>query len=364
MRTLFTGISLLILSLNVHAQYLAAYLDYQDHFWVFEAGTFNELEYLEIQDYQVGGILVAYKDNGSKLKIYQNGEVKTLMTGDPVKYTATDYLLGYSMYQQLNVYDNGDEKLLSTEALGYVVQDSLIGWYNKISQTIQVYYKGRIYTIEDGLIYNPLETFKTGDNTIAYIQNSTKQFKLFYQGRIIVLDDFAEDLAFETGRDIVAFIDTPDQTFKVFFKGKQFELESFKPKSFQVGDDMLVYVDNLGKLKYFAGEETVVLSNYEPGFYEVNDKVVVFEELGYFKTYCNKQVQTVERYVPEPYKIDFNTIAYLDENSFVKAFQFCKPITISYKKVKEIELVRDLIIYVEDNTNTKIYFNGQVYERL
>jgi len=362
MQKLFYALLLLFLSFQLKSQYLAAFLDYQDHFWIFEAGEFHELEYLEIQDFQVGGNLVAYKDNGSKLKVYQHGNIETLLTGDPVEFKATDYLLGYSMYEELHVYDNGDAQLLSTESGGYVVQDSLIGWYNKISQTIQIYYNGKIYTVEDGLIYNPLKEFKTGDNTVAYIQSSTKQFKLFYQGEIIILDDFAENLTYETGRDIVAFYDSPDQSFKVFYKGEITELEPFQPKSFKVGDDIMVYIDNLGKLKYFSKGESITLTNYEPEFYDVVDNVFVYEEQGYFKTYCNGEVKTIERYVPNPYMLDYHTIAYLDENRFVKAYQNCEPETISYDKVGELEVIRDLIIFVQGINKTMIYFNGKLYE--
>ena len=161
------------------SQYLAAFNDNLKHFWVFEAGMFTQVEYLEILEYQVGGILVAYIDGSGKLKIYRNGEVKTLMDGNPIKFTATDYLLGYSLYEQLNVYDNGKTKVLSTECGGYVVKDSIIGWYNRIKQTMQVYYKGNTLTLIDGLLYNPLESFRMGDNTIAFVHSSTENFTFF-----------------------------------------------------------------------------------------------------------------------------------------------------------------------------------------
>jgi len=345
------------------SQYLAAFNDNLHRFWVFEAGMFEQLEHLEIQEYQVGGTLIAYLDNSSNLKVYSHGEVEQLLQGEPIKFLATDYLLGYSMYEQLNVYDNGDIRVLSIECDGYQIRDSLIGWHNRISQNIQVYYDGQIYTLEDGLIYNPLESFKMGDNTIAYVQSSTKEFKLFYQGEIIVLDQFAEDLVFEAGRDIVAYMDIPDQAFKVFFKGEEFEIETFKPRSFQVGDEIMAYVDNLERLKFFDGKEVVELSSYEPEFYSVIDRVVIFEEQGFFKTYCNGQVYVIERFVPQPYRVDFSTIAYLDQSRFVKAFlPNCEPITISYERVQEISLIRDLIVYVVGVNKTKIFFNGQVYE--
>jgi hypothetical protein len=344
------------------AQYLAAFNDYLHRFWAFEAGTFTQLEYIEIQNYQVGGILIAYLDNGSNLKVYSHGETQTLMTGDPIKYKATDYLLGYSMYEQLNVFDNGKEKVLSTQADAYIIEDSLIVWRNRINKNIEVYYNGQVYQLEDGLIYQPIETFKTGDNLIAYVQSSTEQFKVFYLGETIVLDDFVQDFVFDAGRDIVAYIDVPDMEFKAFYRGEEYVLENFKPNSFKAGDDKVAYVDNMGRLKLFVNGEVVDISNFEPQFYEVTDRVLVYEEQGFFKTYCNGEIYVVERYIPKPYRVDYNSIAYLDENRFVKVFQNCEPQVINYAKVKEFDLIRDLVIYVININKTAVYFNGETYE--
>ncbi len=344
-----------------HGQYLAAYNDNVNHFWVFEAGTIQELEYLEIQEYQVGGILVAYLDNASNLKVYRNGNVENLMQGSPIKFEATDYLLGYSVYEQLNVYDNGKKQVLSTSCDGYIIRDSLIGWHDRIQNTIEVYYNGQITTILDGLIYNPLKEFKAGDNTLAFVHSSSKSFYLYYLGELQILDQFVQNIEFETGRDIVAYCDIPDQTFYTFFRGEIIELETFRPKSFQAGDEMVAWVDNLGKLKLFDNGEVTTLSTYEPQYYSVHDRVIVFEEQGFFKTFCNGQVYVVERYEPQPYLIDYNTIAYLDENRFVKIFQNCQTTPISFIPVKEISLIRDLVIYVEGVNKTKVYFNGQAY---
>jgi hypothetical protein len=353
---------LFLIHFGGQGQYLAAFNDYVKHFWVFEAGMFTQVEYLPIQEYQVGGILVAYIDSGSKLKVYRNGEVKTLMDGNPIKFTATDYLLGYSLYEQLNVYDNGKTKVLSTECDGYIVKDSIIAWHNRVQKTLQVYYNGSVRTIIDGLLYFPVESFRMGDNTIAFVHSSTQEFYIYYLGKLQVLDPFVEDMVYEAGRDIIAYMDVPDQSFNVFFRGEVTQLETFRPKSFQVGDEILAYVDNLGRLKYFENGEVKTISNYEPKFYTIEDKVLVFEEQGFFKTICNGQVYIVEQYIPQVYRIDWNTIAYLDQSSFVKTFQNCESATISYEKVKEISMIRDLVIYVLGINKTKIYFNGQVYD--
>lgn len=352
------------LMINVYGQHLAAYNDHLNRFWAFEAGQHTQLEHLEILDFQIGGLVIAYIDNGSNLKVYRNGEVETLITGAPIKYKATDYLLGYSIYEQLNVYDNGDIKVLSTEAESYVIQDSLIAWYNRISQNIKVYYDEQIYTLEDGLIYSPISSFRLGDNTISYVQSSSQQFKVFYQGEVYVLDDFVENMVYEAGRDIVAYMDIPDQEFKAFYMGEVYTLENIQPKSFKVGDGFMVYVDNMGHLKYFDGGEVVVLTTYEPKFYEVKDFVMVFEEQGFFKTYYNDQIYVIERFIPQVWQIDWNTIAYLDQVKFVRSFINGEHVNISNEIVKEFSLIRDLVIFVEGRNRVKIHFMGQVFENL
>jgi hypothetical protein len=362
MKWIFVFFSLVFLT-HGHAQQLAAFNDHLRHFWVFDGGIFTRLEHLEIQEFQVGGLLVAYIDNGDNLKIYRNGNVEILMSGVPIKFTATDYLLGYSLYQQLNVYDNGQKRLLSTQCGDYMVMDSLIVWYNTISQTIQIYYGGKFYTIEDGLFFDPLKTFKFSANMVLYHQSYFRQLKLFYQGEIIILEDYADNVVFEAGRDIAAFINLPDQSFKVFYRGEILELEKFSPKSFMTGNESVAYIDNLGRLKYFTEGELLDVSNYEPRFYDLRDNVLVFEEQGFFKTVCNGQIYTVERYIPSVYKVDLNTIVYIDQNQFIRGFQPCEPVTISYESVREIDVIRDLVIYVEGINKTKIYFMGQVFEQ-
>ncbi|MBN3034938.1 MAG: hypothetical protein JW861_05085 [Bacteroidales bacterium] len=350
-----------ILWMPLNAQHLAAFNDYMNHFWVFDAATFRKLEYLEIQSFQVGGTLIAYIDNGSNLKVYQDGNVKTLITGNPVKYTTTDFLLGYSIYEHLYVYDGDEPRLLSTQAGTWFVEDSLIAWHNTISATIEVYYNGKLFLLEDGLVSWPVDDYQTGDNLIAWVTTFDRKFKLFFHGKTRILDEFVEEMNFAAGRDIMAYMDVPDQSFRVFYKGKEFELEGFEPESFQVGDECMAWVDNLGRFKCFDKGEVMEISSFRPEFYTVTDQSMVFSEQGQFKTICNGQVCIIERYIPHPYQLSYNTIAYIDQNMNVKAFTECRSLHISYESVREINLLRDLIIFVEGINRTRIWYKDKIY---
>lgn len=359
-------ILLLIISLDFPAfsQHLAAYSDIQNQFYVFDAGVTKKLENLKIQSYKVGGNHVAYIDNSGALKAYYNGEVYTLDNAGPnMKYYATDYLLGYKYLDFLKVFDRGKVKVLCTATEGFMVQDSLITWYDRIRQTVDIYYKGSVQTLEDGLLDFPVERFKSGDNTLAYVTSVDHKFKVFWAGDAWIIDDFGEDMSFKAARNIVAFMDAPRNLFKVFYKGEIIELEYYRPQSFEVGDDMVVYVDEMGNLKAFNQGVTTTLLGHRPEFYEVKDQVVIFVDQGYFKTYCDGSIQVIERYVPSKYALDWNSIAYIDDNRNVQVVQNCEKHVITYEPVLDIELNHNLIVYKTGPNLTRIYYFGQVFEK-
>lgn len=353
---------MLIAQPAVFSQDIACFNDHVNHFLIFDKGSFYKAEYLEITSYQAGGPYVAYLAGNGSLRIYYQGEIQTLMEAGPIQYTATDHLLGYSVYGRLFVFDGGEIRNVSNEASVYVTEDSLMTWHNGLKRTIEVYYDGEISLLEDELIQWPVNSFQSGDNILAWVTNFDKRFKIFYRGGIQIPDRFVEYMDFQAGRDIVAYFDRSDGVFYVFYKGEITELEPFPPTSYQVGNEIMAYVDNMGKFKFFKNGEVTQISSFTPDFYEVKDDVMVYGEQGHFKTFYNEEPVLLERYVPEFYLLSYNTIGYLNENSFIKAFQFGESLDISYKPVKEIKLFRDIIVYSEGGNMIRIFYNGKLYE--
>lgn len=202
-----------------------------------------------------------------------------------------------------------------------------------------------------------------GDNLFAFVNSLTKEFTVFYMGEIFVLDSYAEEMHYQAGADILAFTDVPDQTFNVFYKGEIIELDLYQPQSFQVGDQILAYLDNQEDLKFFENGQVKNITS-EPEFYEMKDHILVFEDQGSFKTVCNGQTYIIEQFIPRPYYIDENTLAYLEHNEFVKIFQYCSHITAESVDVITFKMVRDIIVYSESDDEVKVYFNGQIYEHV
>ncbi len=360
-RFAFSLMIFVLLPLSINAQHMAAYLDFRDRFFVFDHGETKEIENYKVVSFQVGGNCIGYQSYGNDLKVYYKGSVLTLEHAPPTEYTVTDYLLGYNLYSLLKVFEEGEVKTLCKNTNGYIVEDSLIAYYDEVQQVLNVYHNGEIRTIEDGLMQWPIKTYSSGDNIFAYVTKFDNKFKIYYKGEVLVVEDNVRETVFKAGRDIVGFMNMVTNAFMVFYKGKYYDLEAFAPKSFQMGDEMMAYVNDQGDFKVFENGELVTISTFEPEFYKLTDSILVFVEDGFLKTWCDGQVYEIERYVPPVYRLSERTVAYVDINKRIKAFRRCEPVNISLEMVNSLEMIRNLIIFNVGVNTVKIWYNGKIY---
>jgi hypothetical protein len=353
--------ALLFLLWDLPAQHLAAYLDYMDRFYVFDRGETRQLESYKITSFQVGGNCVGFVNFHGDLKVYFNGSARLLERTRPSEYHVTDYLMGYSMHSVLKVFDNGEVRTLCSNTDGYIVEDSLITFYDEVQQQLKVYHNGQNRVIEDGLMEWPIRSYQSADNILAYITTFDNKFKIYYRGEVIVVDHNVQETIYKAGRDIVGFMNQVTNAFMVFYKGEFYELEAFEPASFHMGDEMMAYVTQEGDFKVFENGELITIHTFPPEKYTLTDSTLVFEDQNFLKTWCNGRVHEVERYIPGLYKISERSVAYIDINNRIKAFIRCKPVHISYEMVNDLEMVRNLIIFNEGVHTVKIWYKGKVY---
>jgi hypothetical protein len=362
MKKAFCGILLLMACLpQVSSQHLAAYLDYMDRFFVFDRGETKQLESYKLTSFQVGGNCVGYVNYHGDLMVYHNGSTRQLERNRPSEYHVTDYLMGYSINSVLKVFDDGELQTLCSNTNGYIVEDSLIVFYDEVQQQLKVYHGGEIRVIEDGLMEWPIRSYQSGDNILAYITTFDNKFKIYYRGEVITVDHNVQETIYKAGRDILGFMNLATNAFMVFYKGNFYDLEAFRPESFQMGDEMMAYVTQEGDFKLFEKGELVTIHSFPPENYVLTDSSLVFEDQNFLKTWCNGRVYEVERYVPPLYKISERSVAYIDINNRIKAFIRCQPVLISYEMVNDLDMVRNIIIFNEGVNTVRLWYQGKLY---
>jgi hypothetical protein len=351
----------LILSPESPAQHLAAYMDYRERFFVFDHGETKQLESYKLTSFQVGGNCVGYVTYGGDFMVYHKGSARLLERNQPSEYIVTDYLMGYATNSVLKVFDDGEVKLLCNNTSGYIVEDSLIAFYDEVQQQLKVYHNGKTRVIEDGLMEWPIRSYQSGDNILAYITTFDNKFKIYYKGEVIIVDQNVQETIYKAGRDIVGFMNLVTNAFMVFYKGEFYDLEAFRPESFQMGDEMMAYVTQEGDFKIFENGELVTIHTFPPDRYTLKDSTLVFEDQNFLKTWCEGHVQEVERFIPLAYKVGERIIAYKDLTNRLKAFIRCEPVFISKEIINDLDMVRNIIIYNEGINTVKIWYRGKVY---
>ncbi len=345
---------------GIFAQDLGAYTDYMGHFYIFDKGKSIRVEDLDARSFKIGGECVLYTNASGELKLYYKGEVRFLEKGVS-EYIATDCLAVYNVFERLEVIWKGRIYNVSYRCTSYHAEDSLVAFYDKIEESLRVFYKGKTYDIESGLLGNPIQKWESGDNIIAYISENTHDFNIWYQGESRLIQNNISSIKFKAGRDIVAYVDETDKTFKAFYKGNIVELESFEPLSFKVGDGFVVYVTSSGEFKVFSGSEPEIINSFTPEDYFTEDNILVFIQDNYFKAWYNNEVVEIESFVPSVYKMDWNTIAYIDNSSRFWIFKDGEKKYLSNEFVKSFDLVRDLILMNVKVDRNIIYYKGTYF---
>jgi hypothetical protein len=343
------------------AQQLAAYQDNQGYFFIFDKGKTIQAEYLPVKQFSVGGQCLLYVDSQNHLKMYYRGNITTLEVNQVSRFAAMDYLSVYSIGNIVKIVENGQVTTISTYAVQYIAEDSLVAFYDRTQQLLAVYYKGRIQMLEDGLTGRTNVMFKAADNIVAFVSLRTGDLKAFTHGKIQEILPFVQGGSFKTGRDVVAYVAPSEQNFRVFFKGTDYTLEDFPPASYQVGDDIVGYVDNTGSFKIFSNGETTQISSFPPDFYQVRDKMIIYGEKGYFKVWYEDNPYLLETYVPNDWKAEWNTIVYRDLNKNIKIFTKGDSKILTYDLAEKIELYRDLVVVNKGMNNWNVYYLGKKY---
>lgn len=343
--------------LQAQGQYLSAFHNFRNSFFIFDNGVTRQVEYLPSKSFKIGGNSVGYIDNMGNFKAYYNGDITLLSENTPEEYTATDYLLTYKITGNLLVFDRGKRKNLSVYCDHYSTGDSIVAFVDENKLLFNAYYNNAVVELEPTLTRSSTHNFKTGDNIIAYV-SYINEFKIFYHNQVIRLE-INEPVNYEADRNLVAYVDSYSGTFKAFHKGKSFTLEGFEPLSYKTGNDLIAYVDNTNHFKVFYEGNIFPLLSYAPSFYKTEDDLVVYGDGTIFNVFYKGQNYTLENFIPTSYETDNNMLVYPDPVGFLKMFDkgTVKPVT---KEVAtQFEVIKGVLKYNTSHNSINFYYNNK-----
>ncbi|MFI5164356.1 MAG: hypothetical protein ACHQHP_03810 [Bacteroidia bacterium] len=340
------------------AQNISAFLDYKNYFYVFDNGISKELEYLPVQWYKVGKNAVVYLNNSGDFKAYYNGDKYDLADAQPSDCRAADDFIVYFSNRILNIFDRGKIMVFSGWTSNYITGDSIVGCFDEQTYTYKIYYHGQTSVLADVLDGNSIKSFKAGDNILAYVNNEGF-LKIYYNNQVFNTE--ITQAKYKAAANTVAFVNDATQEFKVFYKGSVMPLSNFPPRSFLVADDLVAYIDNNESFKVFYQGKIMDLTSFVPQFYKAEDNILVYGDDANFKIFYKGVSYSIERYIPETYKMDFNTLVYVDSEGYLSAFFDGKTQRVCNEKIAVWELSGNVVKYTNSMNEVHFFLNGNTF---
>ncbi len=349
----------IISSLNLVAQSLSAYTDYKNYFQVFDNGVTKELEYMPVQWYKIGGNTVVYLDNANNLKAYYKGEKYLLNEAPPTACFVNDEMVIYLIGKVMQVFDKGNIIFISGWATDYIIGDSIVGAVDQNAHLYKIYYHGQINSLPDAIDLASITSFSAGDNLLAY-KNMEGFLKVYYRNQVFSTEA-SQATQYKSGANTVAFVNESTQEFSVFYKGNVTVLESQPPRSFAVADNMVAYVDVNETFKVFYNGVKTDLTSFTPQFYKAIDNILVYFDNINLMVFYKGNSYTLDRIIPQEYKIDKNTFVYQDTQGFPNVFSDGKTAQVYNEKINVYDLSGNTLKYTNSMNETRFFVNGKTY---
>lgn len=351
-------ICFVILSFSAIGQDVVPVVDFNNYFRSFQNGFFRQLEFRPIKSYVYGDNIVAYVDTRSNLRVFE-GDSPVDVSNVDAEYKVSDDLMTWRIGQTLNLWDKGDKRTLTYWAGYYEVKDSMVVYEDTRFNSLNVYLKGEIYTLATAVATLNLPDF-VGENIVAF-RDAGNVYKVFWNGQIYEIGAWHSAIEFEGGTDMLAFNDPIHGTFTMFEKGEFVDVQSFYADEYKVGNDVLLFTDLNGNLKYYAQGNLMTLSHFRPSFWDVKDEVVLWGENNVFYTVENQEKKELGRYIPSEYKIKNKVIAFKDIAGGVSVYADGKIKQLTQQQDAEFTIHGNSVLVYLFNKQFKLYHQGKIY---
>lgn len=353
----------LALPLGCAAQGLAPFVTPLDHFMAFERGRFREVEPRKPQQVVHAGDRIVYLDDQGRLKFRSE---KSTTPGDrsgALTLIGGGAQVAFTDGTRLGIARSTGSLMLSNDATGVRVTDSLVVWHDREHGELKVCAHNNVYTVAPITSDTAATRWQAGANTLTFHDRRSRTIQVFYRGKVSELCDSSDVFRVSCGGDVVAYWDPGPRRFMVMDHDARKVLEEFAPIDFRAGDGLLAYTDALVSFNLYRSGTSVKVLDHQPTRYWVKDSTVVFVDRGMFWTVEQGRAEVVEEYVPEQWEVDGGSIVYLDLNREIREYHHGRRALLSREaRIARFERYGDVVLYRNELGTLKAAWNGRVHE--
>jgi len=208
----------------------------------------------------------------------------------------------------------------------------------------------------------PIQQFYPSFNYVTYIDRNGN-FKLIVDHKKYTIFPIPPDRL-----KVTNFLMAYTQGLQLgVFNGKQSKkVETFTQGDFKLGDSILGYIDNYGRLKVYVYDTIFQLMEFsDTSRFQVSDNMVAFHTLDYkFKVFYHNAIYDLENITPNNFKMGRNIIAYHDNIDNFMVFDRGEKIELESYHIDRYEVSNDFLTYLNNVDEWSAYHQGKKHTLL
>lgn len=343
----------------VYGQNITTFTDVNFRTYRFDRGAFEQIYYQRTKDVLVSNKHVCIVDSKGDVYAYVGDEkIQIAQTHSEIK--VTDHITLVRTANVLRVFDTDIVHLLTSNAMGWAVGDSIVLYQDYIGGYLKYYYQNQVHEIGMVVGSYPLLPGEVGANTFVYKDNAGNH-AVFWHGQFYNVLNTKLPVTYSAGQDVVAFNDPQHMTFAAFDNGYILDLEPQQAKKYTAGDNFIYYQDAADVHKVVREERVTELGIDITGVH-VTDSLVIYQDFGLTKVWYNEKIYQIFNMVLTDYQTDGGIIAYINNVGGVSAFYRGKEVDVTNSRVESFKLAGSTILLKYGPSSYSVWWNGVVYD--
>ncbi|MFW5943800.1 MAG: hypothetical protein ACOCTU_00940 [Bacteroidota bacterium] len=302
--------------------------------------------------------LAAYTDFRNHFHVFDNGNFRQLEHLPVINYKVGKWCVAYRNNNgALMVYHDGQKKELSKVVREYEVTEGLL-----------------VYTYNNNLfVYNGREKkflsmnapyYKAKGDLVAYYDEIDKMFKVYYKGQVFDVESALSTPSvnnFQVGDNIMSYVD-PNGYLNAFFEGNTRRLMLMQGQPIHNADKNIVAYYDVSRsvfgLYHISGQRE--LGYFRPESFKTSDNRVVYvENTGNFMVYENDEIRTLSTNTPEFYMVHDSILIYEEQNHF-KVYYDGRVYTLENFIPEQIKYGVNTLAYLNQRSHLRVFRHGKV----
>ncbi|MCB0795870.1 MAG: hypothetical protein KDB88_14140 [Flavobacteriales bacterium] len=349
-----------LILIGLLAQDLAPFMERDGRTMIFDRGSFEELEGLQVEDRVVVPGTAVFRTAAGEVVLYRTGKLRRIAGPGEAQLLPMGRDVCAIVNDSLWCLHGAEFQLLASRVDTVEAADSMAVFVDAEDRGLYVAWRGGLTRMAEVNGAGAPE-WAMGGNTVVVHGGGTGLANLFHRGNVLPLAASNEGFRVSCGMDVVAYTGTNKGPFMIWTPHGHTEIVPDPPSRFLAANELVAFVEGDERLLIWV-HDTVHVVGEAPTDMWSEGGLLLWIEGGKLHTWTNHGPMAVTPYVPEKWSVSQGTIYYLDLDRQIWSFRDGSRSPISSELgIPDFEVFPGTVLYRNQQGAVRVHWNGRLH---